>query len=519
MLGKRSSQGKIYDPWTQLSPEAIAGLGFHGKVATEGRNHFHDQDFASMYAEGGRPSVPPSTLALARLLQVHDRISDAEVVERCRYDARWKAALDLDLISMKAPFVKSTFQAFRVRLTVHEKEGLAFERSVRAAREAGLLPHKLKVALDSTPVRGRGAVKDTFNLLSDAIVSVVRAVASKQGRQPKKVAREAGVKRHLDAPSIKGTEVVDWGDREAVSSFLAGLLSDCARVVAIAEKAECATDEAALLKKVIADDVQQEPGKPPRIRKGVAKSRTVSVHDPQMRHGRKSSGKVYNGHKAHTAVEIGSGVITAVGVTGPDGPDGGQVKDLVDQTKRTTGLPVTHAIGDAAYSTRPALAQAKKARVDLRTKMPSTSRCGLYGASDFTVSKDRKIAKCPAGVRSARTRKTPEGITHFFPPATCRSCALRAQCTKAKNRPQRTLLVPRDFHQRRQRERYARSAKGRQFLRQRMAVEHGIGRMKNLGAGVSRYFGRLKTRGQFSWIAAVANFSLVWERQKADAMA
>ncbi len=437
-------------------------------------------------------------------------------MERCRFDVRWKVALGLKLTSVEAPFVKSTFQAFRVRLTLHEKEGLAFERSVRAARDAGLLPAKLKVALDSTPVRGRGAVKDTFNLLSDAIVAVVRAVARKQGRQPKKVAREAGVKRHLDASSIKGTEVVDWTDPEAVSSFLAGLLADCARVARAAEKAECATDEVALLKKVIVDDVQRDPGEPPKIRKGVAPGRTVSVHDPEMRHGHKSNGKVYNGHKAHTAVEIQSGVITAVGVTGPEGSDGGQVKELVDQTKRTTGRPVTHAIGDAAYSTRPALAQAQTARVDLRTKMPSTSRCGLHGASDFTVSKDLKTVRCPAGAYSARTRTRSDGIVHFFPPATCRSCALRPRCTKAKTRP-RVLLVPPDFHERRRRERYARSPEGRDFLRKRMAVEHGIGRMKNLGAGVARYFGRLKTRGQFSWIAAVANFSLVWGRREARA--
>jgi hypothetical protein len=66
---------------------------------------------------------------------------------------------------VEAPFAKSTFQAFRLRLTVHRQEGLAFEKSVQAASDAGLLPPRLRVALDSTPVRGRGAVKDTFNLL------------------------------------------------------------------------------------------------------------------------------------------------------------------------------------------------------------------------------------------------------------------------------------------------------------------------------------------------------------------
>ena len=155
-------------------------------------------------------------LATARLLQHYAGVSDAEVVERCRYDLRWKVALDLDLASIQAPFVKSTFQAFRVRLTLHAQEGLVFERSVQAARQAGLLPARLRVALDSTPVRGRGAVKDTFNLLSDAIVAVVRAIAAMRERTPEEVAREARVERHLACASIKGSELVDWGDAQAV---------------------------------------------------------------------------------------------------------------------------------------------------------------------------------------------------------------------------------------------------------------------------------------------------------------
>ena len=47
--------------------------------------------------------------------------------------------------------------------------------------------------------------------------------------------------------------------------------------------------------------------------------RTVSVHDPESRHGHKSNGKVYTGHKAHVAVDTDSGVVTATTVTAPSG--------------------------------------------------------------------------------------------------------------------------------------------------------------------------------------------------------
>ena len=169
MLGKRDPQRNLFATDTLIGEEALAKMGFHGILAHEGHRLFRDEDFAAIYSEEiGRPSTPPSVLALATLLQYFDKVSDAEVVERCRYDLRWKAALHLDLHSIDAPFAKSTFQGFRLRLTLHEKEGLLFENSVKVAAKAGLLPRRLRVAVDSSPVRGRGAVKDTFNLLSDA---------------------------------------------------------------------------------------------------------------------------------------------------------------------------------------------------------------------------------------------------------------------------------------------------------------------------------------------------------------
>jgi len=515
MLGERDPQKRLYSAEMLLGLTDVARLGFYGKLAGEGPRLFRDADFAGLYClDNGRPSVPPSLLALARLLQHYAGVSDAEVIERCRYDLRWKVALDLDLASVEAPFAKSTFQAFRVRLTVHRQEGLAFEKSIKAAREAGLLPQKLRVALDSSPVRGRGAVKDTFNLLSEAIAAVVRSVAKKQAASAKIVGRKAGLARHIEAPSIKGTVVVDWDDDRAVSEFLDGLLADAERAVALAEQAGYATDEVALLTKVITQDVERPtPEGPPRIRQGVAPGRTVSVQDPEMRHGHKSNGKVYSGHKAHVAAELESGIITAVTVTAPGEPDGAQVESLVAQTGELSGGSVEQVIGDTAYGTRTALTQASEVEVELVTKMPAPPE-GRHGPGDFQVSPDGKTARCPAGIASAKMNRRDDGYLHRWSAESCGACTLKPACTRADRR---TLLVPPDFHERRRRERYARSEEGRALLRQRMAVEHGLGRLKNLGAGTARYFGRAKTHSQWLWTAAAVNLSLVWGKQVAMA--
>ena len=62
-----------------------------------------------------------------------------------------------------------------------------------------------------------------------------------------------------------------------------------------------------------------------------------------------------------------------------------------------------------------------------------------------------------------------------------------------------------------------RSKEGRLLLRQRVAVEHAIGRVKNLGAGAARCFGRAKTKIEWMWYAAVANLTLVWRAEEAAA--
>jgi hypothetical protein len=267
-----------------------------------------------------------------------------------------------------------------------------------------------------------------------------------------------------------------------------------------------------LLRKVIAQDVdiETEPqGGGPRIRDGVTPDRVVSVHDPDMRHGHKSNGKVYNGHKAHVAVETDHGFITAVDVTAPAEPDGGQVASLIKQTSDLTECTVDRAIGDTAYSSRTAIDQAHQSKVELVSKMASP-REGAFGPKDFKVSDDGERATCPAGIRSRRHTNRADSIVHFWAPADCAACAFKGQCTKA---PRRTLQVAPDFHDRRRRERFACSMEGRQILRTRVAAEHAIGRLKGLGAGVARAFGRAKTKAQLLWTAAVANLSLLWGAQ------
>jgi len=135
----------------------------YGFLAGQRGELFRDEDFGALYSlDNGRPSVPPSLLATALVLQTYARVSDDEAKQRADDDLRWKVALGVGLD--ERPFAKSTLQEFRAQLIVHQEQAAIFQRSLKLARRRGHLPkgRKLKAALDTTNLLGRGAVKDPY---------------------------------------------------------------------------------------------------------------------------------------------------------------------------------------------------------------------------------------------------------------------------------------------------------------------------------------------------------------------
>ena len=180
MLGERSDQRGLWEA-DRLYLDHVGRDTFYGLLASLRGRLFRDADFAEFYcADNGRDSVPPSLLATALLLQTHDKVSDAEAKARADFDIRWRVALGIEVEDR--PFAKSTLQVFRAQLILHDKVREVFESSLRLARESGYLKRRsMKVALDTTNILGRGAVKDTCNLLADGMVKLLRALAQVEG--------------------------------------------------------------------------------------------------------------------------------------------------------------------------------------------------------------------------------------------------------------------------------------------------------------------------------------------------
>lgn len=69
-------------------------------------------------------------------------------------------------------------------------------------------------------------------------------------------------------------------------------------------------------------DLEPDPGGGgKKIRQGVAENRRVSVEDPEMRHGRKSKTKRFNGFKRHIATDLDSGLILSGAITPANRPE------------------------------------------------------------------------------------------------------------------------------------------------------------------------------------------------------
>lgn len=520
MLGRRSPQRDLFRPDHTLRDHVGEG-SFYGLLAKRGSEWFRDEDFIGLYRKDyGRPSVPPSQLCVGLLLQSHDGVSDEEAIERSAYDLRWKVALGLRLEEKLC--AKSTLQLFRAKLILHEAHEALFERSVRACREAGLLGKrpKVAVAIDTTPVLGRGAVRDTYNLVSDAIRQVVTQACRLKGWEQAQVVAEQGLGRHF-AQSFKGAVELDWSDPQARRALVGQLVSDARIALELAKEAlrgfartADRTQELRVARDLLADllvqDIEEEPedGQGPQIRRST-EDRIISTTDPEMRRGYKSQRKSFDGYKASVVAETKSGVILATDVRAGNVHDRQGAPELVQKAAERAEKDLGRVLGDTAYGDTEIRAKFEAAGAEVIAKVPPGTRKGMFGRGDFRVDAGRGTAVCPAGKQSIRrdeVRGEDPGWRYAFSRSDCRSCPMRERCTTSAAR---TITVTVKTERLRRLRRHQATKTFRAKYRERVVVEHRIGRLVQLGIRQARYFGKRKVAFQIALAAAVANLALL----------
>ena len=255
------------------------------------------------------------------------------------------------------------------------------------------------------------------------------------------------------------------------------------------------------------------------LKGGVSKDRMVSVHDPEMRHGHKSSRRRFDGHKAAIVVDTDTQLITAVEVLPGNAPDNLGALELVEESEANTGVPVQEAMGDAAYGdgvTRQAFADAGRRLVARVPGRPDRQR---FPKDDFVIDLAAGSCTCPAGqvthnIVPAGRRTDAAGRVHRlrafqFDGSECMTCPLRSQCISARGRKGRWVLIHPQEALLQEARALQQSAGYDEYRARRVVVEHRLARLVHLGIRQSRYFGRVKTRFQLYLAATVANLTLV----------
>jgi hypothetical protein len=472
------------------------------------------QRLEDMYRQtgAGDPPVPPAMLCMVILLQGYVGASDAEAVELAVMDRRWQVVLDcLDV--EEAPFAQGTLQAFRERMVEHEFDRVLLERTVALVRDGVAtttqgqqLSKAVRVAIDSRPLVGAGRVEDTINLLGHAARNIVAAVSKITGRAPEDVCRRAGIPLLL-SPSIKAGLDIDWSDPRQKATAIQIVEQQVGSLQRWVERHLDDALESPLrpyieaIAAVREQDLERTKDGV-QIRQGVAPERRISIEDGEMRHGRKSRSKRFDGYKEHIARDVDMPAIIACAVTPANRPEEEGAAPIAHDIN-LQGFRIDEVHIDRAYVNSPLVSAVLKAGGAVLAK-PWALRAlkpGMFSKADFRIDLRAKTITCPAG----EVEPFQPGETVHFDPEACGACSLRANCTEAAAGRGRSVSIATDESQQRKFRKLQSSSGGRASLRARVCVEHSLAHISARKGGRARYVGVRKNLFDLRRAAAIQN--------------
>jgi len=454
----------------------------------------------------GKDPVCPARMAMAALMQGYLGVSDAEAVQLTMVDLRWQMVLDC-LGNTEEAFSQGALQEFRQRLIRHDMDRVLLEKTVALARTTQAfdyrkLPRDLRLAIDSSPLEGAGRVEDTVNLLAHAGRKIVDCVADLLSWPRERVCTEAGIPL-LAASSVKKALDYTWSDpadkAEAVS-VLVGQLTSLEAWIRDRLPHELTRpplqEHVETLHQVMTQDLEPDPTRggdrsdkttAVRIREGVAPDRRVSIEDKDMRHGRKSKSKRFNGFKRHLARDLRSGLILACAMTPANRPDEEAADPIEQDLKHLFGdeLPVTSLYIDRAYINASLVVHVLEQGGEIICRPWQARNGALFAKADFKINVRDRTITCPAN----KTQPFDFGTTVEFEPEDCDHCRLRDQCTDASLGHGRTVSIADNEQLQKRLRRLADTRTGRARLRERVPAEHALARAGRRQGRRARYRG------------------------------
>jgi hypothetical protein len=378
-------------------------------------------------------------------------------------------------------------------------------------RAAGFLPSRVQTLIDSTHVLGAGATEDTYALVRHAIRKLLRAMGCHLPQRHTKLGKS--LECYLER---KYKPKIDWSDPRVRKEHLQQLVADAHSVLEMA--LEHTGDEEVrglgwMLTKIIGDDISFDEKGKAEIAQGVAEDRIVSVTDPKIRHGRKSSTQRFDGDKLHVVHEPSSELLLNLGVSAGNEYDGKEFHLMIGGVEEHYDMEVAASTGDGAYCSGDNRAECAAKGIDLISPLAEPHK-GL-GKSQFHIDLEKAQVTCPEGHTTskwnwAKDQKGRKVWRFQFPVEGCLNCPRHQECLGERKSGRRITLHYHEAHLIAARKRQ-KTESFREAYRIRSKVERKIAELVSHGLRQARYIGLEKTELQALWTGAAVNLKRLFK--------
>jgi transposase len=504
-MGKADRQITFSDYWLQGK---IPENSYWHKIRKWAIENLNEEMFQPLFSYYGRASVSPVYTFTAMLIQLEKSYSDKEMEEETRFDDRVKygitAPRDFDGID------SVTLCDHRKRFFTSDIGRKILLKTINQAKDVGLFSDGNLHVIDSFMVWGACTKQDTYTMIYQGIKMVLKLMTFyEMAEDGRKVLKRTDYNEKNNKPKI------NWEDSKEKAILLEGLVNDALALVTYVREQKDVKDDLGesvnLLERIALQDVDIDKNGDITMKQGTAKDRIISVNDPEMRHGRKTSSKLSDGYKAEiiTGGEKAS-IVIGIEVDGANTADGEHMSDLIDECK-ADGNEIDKLYGDTAYCDWEEIEKRQTEGMEFCVKVPQVSNStGLYTKEDFHFDLDNGKVTCPAGYIGKfdpEKIKERKGTMVRFDAIICNQCKNKEQCTKAKEG--RTIRInPYEDRIKEQRE-YQKTEIFKEDYCKRPNGERTIAQLTKHGGRKSRYVGKIKVKWQLSMSAINNNVKAI----------
>jgi transposase len=482
---------------------------------------YEDAAFAALFSARGRPAEAPWRLALVRVMQYAEGLSDRQAAEAVRSRLDGKSALALALTD--AGFAASMLCEFRARLLAGQAEARVLDAILQVCRERQLLKARGRQRTDSTHVLAAirtltrlekvgTTLRHALNALAAAAPEWVRAhVESHWGTRYSRASEEYRVPKGQAQRHAWAVSVGEDGHRVLAALYGSAAPEWVRQIPAVATLRQVWVQQYYLTTATVHWRTAEAQGLPP------AALGVRSPHDREARYADKG-GTAWVGDKAHLTETCDEGsprLITQVETTQATLPDHEVLDALPHHLAAKALLPAEHLV-DTGYVKAELLWRSTQDHgVELcgatrpDTAWPAHAGKGV-AAADFAFDWDQRQARCPGGQTSSSWQETTARsgkaqVKIKFAVRDCQLCVHRPDCTRIARRlltirPREEFLAQAHARQR------ERTADYPTLYAKRAGVEGSLSQaVRRAGLRRARYVGLAKTHLQHVLTAAALN--------------